>query len=442
MASGIRNVSITFAARMCTLSMAVGTESCLAWFLGTSGRGSYAVCLLFATLLSLIFGVGCDVASIYFVSSKRFSLSEGITYSLIYGGIGSGLAIIAGLILMQFPLPFFDKATPTAFYLALITVPVLLFALVFMGLLTAVQQFGWFAAVSILNALAKLSMTIVFVWLLPWGVNGALLAIFVTDIITIGTTLVLFSRKYGAVLAKPTMKKIVDMLHYGAMYYIGKVSNQMNFQMGTMILALFATKEEIGLFAVASLSTTGATIIPDTLGTVLMPTIAGNKTGKRELVAQCSRLTALTCGILLSILAVFAKPIVTVLFSPAFLPAVPLIQILAFGVLIRCACKVFESFLLGTDRPGMLSFSVTVGIIVNLLVLILLLPMIGLIGASVAVSAGYFVSSALLLSAFIRFSGLTLVEIYHFRMSDWIPIRSLFQKVAKAGCRISGIVKQ
>jgi len=422
--------------------MAVGTESCLAWFLGPSGRGSYAVCLLFATLLSLVFGVGCDVASIYFVSSKRFSLSEGITYSLIYGGIGSGLAIIAGLILMQFPLSFFDKASPTSFYLALITVPVLLFALVFMGLLTAVQQFDWFAAVSILNGLVKLLLTVVFVWFLSWGVNGALLAIFTTDIITIGTTFVLFSRKYGTVLAKPSMKKIMDMLHYGARYYIGKVSNQMNFQIGTMILALFATKEEIGLFAVASVITARAMIIPDTLGTVLIPKIAGNKTGKMELVAQCSRLTAISCGALLLILAVFAKPIVMVLFSSAFLPAVPLIRIMAVGVFVRCSCKVFEPFLLGTDHPGTLSFSVTVGIIFNFIILILLLPMMGLIGAAVAVSAGYFVSSAFLASAFIRFSGLTLVETCHFRMSDWMLMRNLFQKATKAGCRISDIVKQ
>jgi O-antigen/teichoic acid export membrane protein len=430
MASGIRNVSITFATQMCTMAMGVGTESCLAWFLGTSGRGSYAVCLLFATWLSLVFGVGSDIASIYFVSSKRFSLSEGITYTLICGGIGSGLALIAGLILMQFHLPFFDKASPTGFYLALATVPVLLVSSVFMGLLTAVQQFGWFATVSILNSLAKLLLTIVFVWFLSWSVNGALLAVFITGIITIGTTLVLFSRKYSVTLTKPSMKKIMDMLHYGARYYIGKISNEVNFQMGTIILALFATKEEVGLFAVASQITARAMIIPDSLITVLIPKVAENEAGKRELVAQCLRLTALTCGVLLSILAVFAKPIVEVLFSPAFIPTVPLIQILTIGVLVRCACKVFVPYLLGTNHPGAVSVSTAVGAIVNLLTCWLLLPLIGLGGAAIAMVAGYLVGSALLTFSFVGFSGLALGKIFRFRYSD---IAMIIKAVKDAG---------
>ena len=106
MTSGIRDLSFTFISKIICLLLIIGMQSCLAWCLGPAGRGSYAVCLMFATLLSVILVVGCDTASVFFVSSRRFDISEGITYSLIYGGIGSALAIVAGLILMQFKIPF------------------------------------------------------------------------------------------------------------------------------------------------------------------------------------------------------------------------------------------------------------------------------------------------------------------------------------------------
>ena len=138
---GIHDFSVTFAGKLVTIVTVLGTQSCLAWFLGPEGRGSYAVCVIFATVLSTIFVIGCDVASLYFVASGRFSISEGLTYSLIYGGLGSLLAIAAGLGILQLDFPFLSKAGRAAFHLALLSIPLSLFSLILLNLLTAVRHF-------------------------------------------------------------------------------------------------------------------------------------------------------------------------------------------------------------------------------------------------------------------------------------------------------------
>ena len=420
--SGIRDFNLTLGSKIVTLVVAIGTQSCLAWLLGPEGRGSYAVCIVFATLLNIIFAIGCDIASLYFVSSGRFSISEGITHALIYGGIASVLAITAGWILMQLPLSFLDKADPTAFCLALALIPSSLFSLLFINLLTSVQRFDWFAIMLVVHGLGQLLFTIIFVWVFPWGVNGALLANIIRGLIVILSILFFFRWKYNLILVRPSIKTLWEMFHYGARYYAGKISGIMNFQVGTIMLAFFATKEDVGLFAVASQITVQAMVIPDALTTVLIPKVAGNKEGKRELVAQCARLTGLICGMLLLILAVFAKPIVVILFSHAFLPAVPLIQILAVGVLIRCACKVFVPYLLGVDRPGIVSVSTAIGTIVTLVVLWLLLPVIGLPGAAIGTVTGSIISSTLLTIGFIQLSGLGVWEVWKLKWSDWMMV--------------------
>ena len=99
MKTGFDEFSLTLGSRLLMLLTAIGVQSCLAWFLGPAGRGSFAVCLLFAVLLNVVFAVGCDAAAVYFVASKRFSISQGVVYSVLFAGISSALAITAGLIL-------------------------------------------------------------------------------------------------------------------------------------------------------------------------------------------------------------------------------------------------------------------------------------------------------------------------------------------------------
>ena len=186
----------------------------------------------------------------------------------------------------------------------------------------------------------------------------------------------------------------------------------------------FATRDEIGLFAVALQLTITAVTIPDALAMVLMPRVAVDKAGKRELITQSVRIVTVICGVPLLLLVIFAKPIINVVFSPVFLPAATLVRILAVGVVVRCACKVFESYLLGIDRPGVISLGTGIGTFVNIICLWLLLPVVGLSGAAFAVVAGYLTNSAILTYGFVRISGIHLNQIWVFKVSDWNPLKN------------------
>ena len=419
MSSTIHDFGITLSSKIAVVLISIGIQSSLAWILGPSGRGSYAVCIIFASLLSLIFVIGYDIAVTYFVASKKISISEGIIYSFLYGGIGSALAIFAGLIAMTFPLAFFSKASTQSFHLSLISIPISLFSYTFLQLFTAIQQFGWYAILIMTNAVTQFLFTILFIWIFSWGVDGAILSIIANGTLTIIITLALLHAKYHIRWSKPTIRKLRGMFSYGARYYIGKISNTVNFQLGTIILALFASNREIAFFVVAASSTARVMIVPDTLITILIPRASRDKMGRKDLIAQCARFTAIICGLLLLFLVVFTKEIVIILFSSSFLSAVVLIRILAIGIFVRSICKVFVPFLLGTNRPGIASFSVATGTIVNLTLLLLLLPIMGLIGAAISMTISYFISSAILLISFWKLSGLSLTKIFRFGHTDW-----------------------
>ncbi len=434
MRKGLQDLGFSFGSRIITIVTALVVQICLAWFLGPSGRGAYAVCVLFSGLLGIIFFMGGELAGVYFVSSRRFNLSEGVIYSLIYGGIGSSLAILAGLILMRFPLTFFEKADPPELYLALLSIPGYLFFLVFSQLFTAIGQFAWYSAVTLLRGVLLLAFTALFLWGLSAGTPGAILAIIASDLVIVIFCLWVFRRRFSIRGVRPRLQSLLAMLHYGARYSLGVISNQFNFRIGTLILAFYATREEIGIYALAVGLTVQMQILPDAVKTALIPRSAGDDSGRKTLVTQCARLTALASCLFLGVFLFLADPLLGLLFPGAFSPAVPLIRILAFGFFIRTLGKALEPYLIGRNRPGLISIAVAVGMAVNIGFLFLLLPHWGLPGAAWSVVFNYLVSSAILIVSFNRLSGLGGGEV-------WRPRRDDFDFLAgfKSRTRVGGI---
>lgn len=418
MKTGLHDLSFSFAARLIAIILALGVQSSLAWFLGPAGRGSYAVCVMFAAVLTTLFVVGCDVAGLYFVASGRFGVAEGITHILIYGGIGAATAMAVGYGLTHLNFAFFEKASLSSFHLALLLIPINLFSLVFLNLLTAARYFPQYALVSTIQGISQLVFVVYFVRILHKGVNGALIGVILSGIVTIFLSLFIFYRKNGSIFHRPSLAHLMEMLHYGSRYYIAKISNMANLQMGTVILALFAGREDIAFFAVAMRVTVQVAIIPDTLTLVLIPRSASDREGRKELVARSARLTGLICGGILILIALFANPLVVSVFSPSFAPVIPLVRIISIGILIRCASKVVVPYLIGTDHPGVVSISVGIGVMVNLGMMLLLLPLMGLPGAAIAASIGYLAGAVVLLCWFARLSGLGMGKILVPRRGD------------------------
>lgn len=440
---GIRDFSVTFGSRIVMMLLAVGTQSAIAWSLGAAGRGAYGVCLLLTNVLIIICVFGSEVAAQYFLAAKRMSVSEVVMNTLVFGGLGCGMAIAVGLVGMYAPAAwtpyppfkwfatFCSKASTSELHLALVLIPATFFSMTFLGLLNSLAEFGWMAVMSVLSALGQLLFILVLVPLLRWGTSGALVAMLLANILTAAAVVVFLRRRYDLGWVRPSRRSLKEMFHYGLRYYVGKVSNQVNFQLGAIILACYAntTQEELGLFTLALVLTRQIMMIPDTLSAVLVPRVAVDKEGRSELVAQSSRVTLVICGVALAGLCLFARPIVRIAFSDEFLGMVPLIWIMSLGVLLRCASKLFVPFLVNTNHPGIASWSVMIGTLVNVVALWLLLPGFGLIGVSWAMTIGYAVGATILAFGFTRISGMPQRETWRFRRTDWAPFAAVWHRI-------------
>ncbi len=429
----MRDLSVTLVAKVVGGVILLGTQMCLAWMLGAAGRGSCAAAMLYSAGLNVVFIFGGELTAIYFVASKRFDLNAGVANAAVFTFVGSLVAIMVGWGLLQLPLTFFDKASPTAFHLALLSIPFTLASTVFTGLLTAVQRFKVFALLHVISLATTLTCTVLLVWVLDLGVEGALVAPLLGGGLTTTLALLYLRKAFGLRWVSPSFDALREMLSYGLRFYFGRLSYFINYQAGLIILAFYATREDMGIFALASQLVVQSMVVPDTLNKVLIPRAAADDEGRSALIAQSARLSGLVCGGLLLGLAVLATPVVRILFSAEFLPSVPLIRILAVGFTIRAVGRVLVPYLLGIDRPELSSLAAAAGMVVNLVLLFLLLPRIGIAAAALALSLGYVASTAIIAVAFSKNSGMRLRDTWLLQRADLVRlngvVRGLIAKV-------------
>jgi O-antigen/teichoic acid export membrane protein len=177
------------------------------------------------------------------------------------------------------------------------------------------------------------------------------------------------------------------------------------------------------------------TIVPKAVETALFSRVAGHEEGRPELVAQAGRVSAIVAAVALGVLAAVAVPLVRLLLSAEFLPAVPLIWIIMPGVFLRASTMVYSAFFMGTDRPAVCSVAVGLGTLTNVGVLLLLLPVIGLAGAAWAMTAGYLVSAAVLVVSFRRATGRPVRDTWAIRREDLALLRDVPRYLMQAGRR-------
>ena len=174
--SGVEDVVVSMATRVGILLSGVAIQSLLAYALLPAGRGEFAVCILFATLVGVLFTPGADAGTQYFVMIKRINVSQGVVVSLAICLCGAAVAAALAIPLINSNVAFFQKAEPTSFYVALVLIPLAAFSNAVQHQLAGLRRFKVLALCSLVQTVANGLAVVCLVVVLKRGVDGALFA--------------------------------------------------------------------------------------------------------------------------------------------------------------------------------------------------------------------------------------------------------------------------
>lgn len=417
--TGGQDAALVFATQAWVTVAGLICQSMLAYLLLPEGRGAYAVCVAFAHILGIFLTFGADQGAQFFSMTKQMSVSKCLLAALGLSLVGSALGAAAALPLIHSGLAFFQKADPSAFLASLALIPLTACSFAAEMQLAGIKRFAALLRLTLARSAATVLGTLLLVWQFEMGVQGALLALCASHAVMLLGCFQDLRKNLRLGFEPPSWTELAQILHYGLRIHLTRLGNVLEKHIGILALAILADRLALGLFAAVSAIMLHLHLIADSVGIALYPRTVGDAAKAPQLIGRCLRLACLATAGTLALLLAVSAPLVRLLLSEAFLPAVPMMWIMAPGILAFAAANLLTTYFKGIDRPGICSWAAWAGLLVNAAACFALHPALGMESAAWALSLGLCVRTAWLGIAFHRRTDMALGAV-------WLPNREDF----------------
>jgi O-antigen/teichoic acid export membrane protein len=372
---------------------------------GPAAVGVYALLRVLPSLAGVVLSAGLPGAVTYFLAgaerTNRRLPSTIVAMALAGGGVGAALWAVGSPLLARV---FFPGLTVGLVAWAGLTVPTQLQVATVKSFCQGSDDLRGANWVILLEEFTFLPAYLV---LLIFGVRGnaAIIAgLLLADVATFSWTWARIAGRGGFREARsPSWALSRTIASYGIRAQVGGLITLLNLRLDFAILGAIAGPAVLGIYAIASKFAELLKILPMSLTYVLYPKYSSEP---RSEAAAHARSLLPRAGILVAAgavpLWVAATYLLPLIYGDSFRPAIESAHILLIGLSAEGLAGVITAFLYGIGQPGLNSIAMGVGLLVTVILDALLIPRFGATGASVASSASYLISTAVLVVVFFR----------------------------------------
>lgn len=416
---GMADLLSTFSAHSVGVLVGLSMQSLLAWTLGAEGRGEYAICLIFSSLLAVVFALGADGSVSYYISTKEYSRNRIVSFTVLYFCIVACLALLILPYITELNIAFFAKVSGKALHSAILWAISLIAFRFCNSILSGMREFNLLAKLT----MSKVTFTLIVSFALLKTTHLDIRAPIIADTLSsFGGALTVFFlliRKFNYRWKWPHLQLARKLMNYSLRAFPGTIGMIANARIGTILLAFYVDNRRLGFFALSMSFLSQLISISDVTARIIQPRIAVSPNGRCDLVALCARLIGLLVLFLGVMLIIFANVWIPILFSAEFLPIISIIVILIPGIWLRVVGKILYPYFNGIDRPEIVSISTFINFISNLLILLILLEPYGLKGAAWATTISYSLSTVYVIRQYLKITGSTLLQLFVIQKRDF-----------------------
>lgn len=269
---------------------------------------------------------------------------------------------------------------------------------------------------SILLAFATMALTVLMVRVLPWGVDGYVLAFCVAHLLAIGY-MVIQSKIYA--LIRPAAfvgEKLGQLLRYSVPMIVNNVSWWILNASDKLVLNIFIGASANGIFAAAGK-------IPGLVTTVYSVfQMAWQESASREKEGQLDRFYSDVLRKLFAVLSymviglfLFGRVLCGILINEKFADSYNHVPILVLGLLFLCVAQFYGGIYVGKKMSLELGRTSAIAAVVNLTVDLLCVHFIGIYAASISTLCAY---AVLLVIRFVDVQRICHIE---YRIRELVP---------------------
>lgn len=409
------------------------TAPILAHGLGVTGRGETGAAVAPLILGMAVFTMGLPEAATYFVARRPEALRRIIGWGTLLvlpsAVVGIGLFLALG--------PFFAGDSQSILgVMALCTLMILpaLLVGVLRGAAIGLERWTLIAAERTLGSVGKL------VLIAGLSLTGHL-TVFSASV-TLGATSFGAGLIYLALLRPaperpepqdpdPRAVTARSMLAYGARQWFGSLAGVLLARLDQLLINPLAGAWELGLYVVAVSLADLVLVVNNALREVVFSMESKGPRGERiATAARISTAAALVTGAGIVILGIWMIP---VLFGPGFETAWPVTAILVLGAVLGNPGSLAGTGLAAAGRPELRSWSLVAGALVNVVLVLVLVPPFGAVGAAFATMGGSVTAASGNLLFTTRLLGTRPADFLVWRASDVALLCSQVQRILRRG---------
>lgn len=400
----IKDTLSTFSTKIVGVVLGLVATIIIARVLGPEGKGAYTLIILIPSMLVLLGNLGIGTGNIYFGGSQRHNWNELASNSLIS-------ALMLGIPLTVVFLSYYfighpailNDLEPGCVVLAALTIPMSLLATYFSSILLGQHRIREYNMVYLLNSVVFIALTSVLL-VLQGGIFGVIVAW--TSAISIMTLL-----SFMLVQRTTTVRwafyalPFKDSIRLGAQAYLGDIIQFLNYRLDMLLIAFFMSATFVGYYSIAVTLAEALWYLPGSVGVIIVARTSGlSKEELNRTTPQICRNTLFITILCALALAVLGKPIITLLFGSAFLPALEPLWVLLPGIVAFSICKVLSNEIIMRGKPIINIIAVVISLVINASLNILLIPRMGISGAALASTISYSVTASIVLGFYLRIS--------------------------------------
>lgn len=394
--------------------------------LGPEGRGQYALALNLATLIWVVSHLSVEHSIGRMMARKEASLVElchlAALFALTLGLVGTSLTLAIGLPARG---ALLGDADPATVVLAATTIPFTLIGQMATALLLrlgALGPYGWIIAVG-----AALQFTLVVALEVGFGLSpelAMLAALLTIAFVGIALTAVL-AKRVGLRALKPVSewRLVRAALHTGIRLQPASIALWLNLKLDLLLVGLLTTTHDAGLY---SLSANLADMVFIGISTVALAALeTQTKADAKAAVSYTVDFIGQNLGVaaLLGIVAAaLAYPFIVFLYGSTWQGSVLPFVLLMPAVLALAIEGPARDLLIRIAPPLVVSAAAGAGLVLNVALNVLLIPSIGIAGASIASVVSYWLAGGLMLYLLSRYGDVPMKRTLRLpRRDDAVP---------------------
>ncbi len=210
----------------------------------------------------------------------------------------------------------------------------------------------------------------------------------------------------------------------------------LNYRLDVFLVGFFLSPAAIGHYAAATVLAEMLWEIPHAIRTVLLYQVAASERDDAvRMTARVSRIIVVFIGALCLITAIISRPLVGVIFGSAYLPAAAALVALMPGIWALSVGKLLAIHLAARGRPEVGTMGAILSLVITVALDIWLIPRWGIVGAAVASSTSYALSTLVILAAFLRDTTLRLGDVTAINREDIVVLTKLVKSTRQQWLR-------